>query len=528
MQVLTTASETRDSEDVGHFWRLRLMLDLLLFRCVDVLADAYGFRQAIVATTAAGSVYGLHSSDGHVLWSKRIPSPMGNGVPPALPYLFLCRGTGISHAVVVAQSESAWAVHELHPFSGKLLSVSDGASGEGTVLHATRLTQLAPADGSSRPPVMLVDDALGVHLHPHTAETTAALKSRLGDVFFYLHNAESGSLTGYEVGFDGDRFVALPRWSMALPGARGGGRPAVSLSSFPADAAVHSPVRVLGDRTVLHKYINRNLLAVGVEHAGEGGDFDEPSLQVMLVDAVSGRVVHSASHPGASGPLTMAMGDNWVVYHYWSPKALVHHMAVAELFVNTSIADDPLKLALGGAPDYTLRENGFDAFHHELPHVLSQGYAFASAVKAMAVTQTIAGLTPKFVLVATAAGQLYLLDRKFLDPRRPLVANPQKMSTADREEGLVPYGPSLGGIVTLAVATHRHTLARPRHITASATYLESTSLAFVVGLDLFMSRVAPAREFDRLNEDFNFVALVLSIIGLTVHFAAEALRILRL
>ena len=28
------------------------------------------------------------------------------------------------------------------------------------------------------------------------------------------------------------------------------------------------------------------------------------------------------------------------------------------------------------------------------------------------------------------------------------------------------------------------------------------------GLDLFLTRVAPAREFDRLNEDFNYVALV--------------------
>jgi len=107
-----------------------------------------------------------------------------------------------------------------------------------------------------------------------------------------------------------------------------------------------------------------------------------------------------------------------------------------------------------------------------------------------------------------------LLDKRFLDPRRPVV-NPQKMSNADKEEGLVPYGPSLGGISPLNVATHRYTVARPRSITASPTNLESTSLAFVLGLDLFMTRVAPAREFDRLTEDFNFVALVGAILFLT-------------
>lgn len=123
------------------------------------------------------------------------------------------------------------------------------------------------------------------------------------------------------------------------------------------------------------------------------------------------------------------------------------------------------------------------------------------------------------------------------------------MSTADREEGLVPYGPSLGGISPLSVASHVHAIARPRRILAAPTYLESTSLALVyapsvgrtrrlpcsqprrllhplllhlaaprrarrLGLDLFMTRVAPAREFDRLNEDFNYVALVAATMGL--------------
>jgi hypothetical protein len=80
----------------------------------------------------------------------------------------------------------------------------------------------------------------------------------------------------------------------------------------------------------------------------------------------------------------------------------------------------------------------------------------------------------------------------------------------------VPYGPSLGGISPLSVATHRHTVARPRHVASAPTQLESTSLALVTGLDLFMTRVAPAREFDRLNDEFNYVALVGAIIVLTI------------
>ena len=313
----------------------------------------------------------------------------------------------------------------------------------------------------------------------------------------------------------GGGYGAAPRWSMALPAADAlADRPPVSLASFPAAAAVHSPVRVLGDRSVLHKYVNRNLLAIGIEQPGDG-DFDEPSLQLMLVDTVSGRVVYTVRYHDAVGPLTLLMGENWLVWHYWSPKQLTYQVAVAELFTNSTASDDPLTLILGGGPDYSLREHGFDGFSHAPPHVLTQGYVFAAPLSAMAVTQTVAGLTPKFVLAATKAGQLVLLDKRFLDPRRPIVpGGPQKMSQFDREEGLVPYGPSLGGISPLSVASHRHTVARPRGIVAAPTYLESTSLVLMTGLDLFCTRVAPAREFDRLGEDFNYPALVVSIVAM--------------
>ena len=80
----------------------------------------------------------------------------------------------------------------------------------------------------------------------------------------------------------------------------------------------------------------------------------------------------------------------------------------------------------------------------------------------------------------------------------------------------MPYMPSLGGISPLSIMSHRHFIARPRRIDVAPTYLESTSLALLSGLDLFMTRCAPAREFDRLNEDFNYVALVFAIIFLIV------------
>jgi len=478
-------------------------------------ADPYGFRQAVVVTTAASKVFALHTSDGSVLWSRRIPPLQEGDEPPKLTFLLICRAGAHPQVIVVAQGASAWALHFLSPTSGKWLP-APALAGNGRILHAMRLTALAATFGMSQLPVLLLDDQMRVYLYPDTDETRQGVRSLVGDLFFYLHTASSGVLTGYALvsAPGGHGFQVVRRWALALPPEGPGQR--VHLADFSSDAAVHSPVRVLGDRTVLHKYVNRNLLAVGIEHPGDG-DFEDGSLLVMLVDTVSGRIVHSVTHPGMRGPLALLLGENWLVWHFWNPKALIYQMAVVELFTNSTNADDPVSLMLGGAPDYAVRENGFDAFAQAQPHVLSQSYAFAAPIQALAVTQTVQGITPKFVLVATTAGQLLLLDKRFLDPRRPHVpGGPAKMSVADKEEGLIPYGPSLGGISPLSVATHRHTIARPRTIIAAPTNLESTSLAFVIGLDLFMSRVAPAREFDRLNEDFNYMALILAIMGLAV------------
>jgi len=265
----------------------------------------------------------------------------------------------------------------------------------------------------------------------------------------------------------------------------------------------------------MHKYVNRNLLALGL--ATPQTSSDEAYVEVMLVDTVSGVVVHSARHAGCSAPLTMVMADHWLVYHYWCGNQFQYQMTATELYSNSTLTDDPIGLLLGGPLDYTDRANMFDAFAPAAaqPHVISQTYAYGTGVAAMGVTLTAAGLTPKSVILATTAGQLVAMSKNMLDPRRPLV-HPSKMSQQDREEGLVPYASTLGGVNPLTVLTHRHTLARPAHVLTAPTTLESTSLVVGFGLDLFLTRTAPAREFDRLNDDFNYFALFGAITFLIV------------
>lgn len=55
-----------------------------------------------------------------------------------------------------------------------------------------------------------------------------------------------------------------------------------------------------------------------------------------------------------------------------------------------------------------------------------------------------------------------------------------------------------------------------KKITVSPSKLESTSLVFVYGTDIFFAKVAPEKQFDVLTEDFNTAYFLLTLLGLFI------------
>ncbi len=75
---------------------------------------------------------------------------------------------------------------------------------------------------------------------------------------------------------------------------------------------VYSIGRVLGDRNVLYKYVNPNLLAVmtaGQSTLEKGID----TVSLYLIDVVVGRIIHSTLHRRASEPASLVVSENWVL-----------------------------------------------------------------------------------------------------------------------------------------------------------------------------------------------------------------------
>merc|ERR1719309_312916 len=100
-----------------------------------------------------------------------------------------------------------------------------------------------------------------------------------------------------------------------------------------------------------------------------------------------------------------------------------------------------------------------------------------------------------------------------VDPRRPPLnaVSPHVM----REPGIPPYIPELA-VMHESILNYNQTLQGVRDIVTSPSGLESTSLVFVYGLDLYGTRVTPSKGFDLIKEDFDYLMITSVIAGLAL------------
>jgi hypothetical protein len=261
--------------------------------------------------------------------------------------------------------------------------------------------------------------------------------------------------------------------------------------------SVHSPTKILGDKSVLEKYLNKNMLAVAAIYPQSGTVSER--LQVTLLDTITGNIIHSAFHQQAAGPIGIAQSENNIYYHYWNTQHLRVEISVLELYQR----------------DLDWSSTTFSSFLDSqccLPFVLQQTFVFPSRINAIGITETLQGITNKEILVGLFHGQLVGIHRSLLDARRPPKAT---ITATDREEGLLPYDPLIA-INMKSVLNYYKKVESISHIVTAPSLLESTSLVLAYGLDMFFTRTAPSNTFDLLNSDFNYQALIMTCVTLIV------------
>ena len=138
-------------------------------------------------------------------------------------------------------------------------------------------------------------------------------------------------------------------------------------------------------------------------------------------------------------------------------------------------------------------------------------YVLPKTITTATGTITQQGVAKKALVVGTAAGQVFTIDRMLIDPRRPM-ENP---TVAEKKDGLMKYDPFIA-FNYVDCATHNYSLVEgPHTIISASSRLESSSIILSVSrLDLHFNRVLPSMAFDLLSNDFNYPLLTIILSSL--------------
>ena len=440
-----------------------------------------GSRNLIVATSGK-QILALDSNDGGTIkWSQSDLARAGNiAAPTCIKTLYVRNGK-----VIVYFDDGS---------SAALLNATDGSIiGEKTDLPPfDKMTQVAGMHGLD--PVKVLTD--GTPQRADTFDTTAPIE---GSSLVTL--SASGNAVGWNMGSSPYKV-----WTL---------RPTAGFKFVNAvSRSIHDPIaaigNTLGDRNVLYKYLSPNLAVLTA--------LSSTALTMYLVEAITGAVLYTSTHEGinALAPVTSAMAENWFAYSYMEGQtgdsATSYQLVVAELYESDIVNDR-------GILQSATNVSSFDPGAVSKPHVRSQVFTIPQPISHMAVSQTSQGITSRQLLCSFPdSSSIAGIPRHLLDPRRPVDRAP---TASEQEEGLFQYSPILE-LDSRTYLTHMREVIGVEKIMSSPSLLESTSLVFAYGHDIFGTRINPSGSFDVLGKNFNKVQLLLTVVALAAGVGALA------
>ncbi|XP_073731284.1 ER membrane protein complex subunit 1 [Misgurnus anguillicaudatus] len=475
---------------MGHLWKL--FYDARKPRSsvkndevtIETLSrDEFNLQKMMLMVTASGKLFGIDSKSGTVLWRHYLQNIQPNSVfklmvqrttahfphPPQCTLLIKDKDTGLA------------SLHVFNPIFGKKSHSSVPALPR-PILQSLLLPII---DQDYAKVLLLVDDQYKVTAFPSTKNVLQQLQDTASSIFFYLVDTSQGKLSGFRLRKDLSTELI---WEVVIPTEV---QKIVAVKGKRANEHVHSQGRVMGDRSVLYKYLNPNLLAVVTESTDTHQE--RSFVGIFLIDGVTGRIVHEAVQRKAKGPVHFVHSENWVVYVYWNSKFRRNEFSVLELFEGAELYNSTVFSSL-------------DRPHP--PQVLQQSYIFPAPISTLEATLTEKGITSRHLLVGLPSGNILSLPKMFLDPRRP-----EMVSEQSREENLIPYAPEMP-IRTEWFINYNQTISRVRGIYTAPSGLESTCLVVAYGLDLYQTRVYPSKQFDVLKDDYDYVLISSVLFGL--------------
>ncbi|KAL8830335.1 MAG: hypothetical protein Q9191_001495 [Dirinaria sp. TL-2023a] len=451
--------------------------------------DTFGFNKIILLATERGRLIALDTGNqGRAIWNIEATKLNQDQHWQVL-------AIEVEDGIVIVRGAAGDVLH-VKILSGEILQQSDPGGVSSSLQTFASVTEVS---GSRKLIPINKDGSIGKFSKGSFAVGTVIATK-----------GEDGIVRGWDFGHDTAPSVA---WTF-VPAA---GEEISSIVSRPVQDPVASIGKALGDRNVLYKYLNPNLLLVATTTK------EAALASIYLIDSVSGEILYTTSHSevDTSHPIVATVAENFFAYTLKhdpstdldaaktpsSPKG--YQLIITELF-ESSIPNDrgPLGSSKNFSSIYPTRSVTSP------PHVISQAYLLLGPVSALATTSTLQSITPRSLLaLLPITNAIISLPRSIVDPRRPVDRDP---TPAETEEGLFRHQ-SIIDFEPKWVLNHKRDVLGLRNVITTPTALESTSAVFAWGaLDVFGTRVSPIGGFDSLGRGFSRGQLVLTVLGLAV------------
>ncbi|KAJ9490539.1 hypothetical protein VN97_g2729 [Penicillium thymicola] len=429
--------------------------------------DSFGVAKSVIVATKNGHVYALDTGNhGAVSWGIQAVETSQWNVKAILA------SPGV--ATIYSDDGSSVTVDVL---TGEIVSPIESSNSK---LHS--IAVFRAQDGSSLATVGVSEDGTPI----------TAFANEDG---FLVTTSADGRVLGWVA-----KDNKTPVWEFVPPS----GQKVVEATARPAHDPVASIGRVLGNRSVLYKYLNPNLaLVTAVDEQTHTASF-------YLLDGVSGKVLHAVTQAGVDSkqPIASVISENWFAYSFWGDVDGSESSAKGYQLVISELYESPFPNDRGVLDSTT---NYSSTATLPLPHVISQAFMIPEPISHMAVTQTRQGITTRQLLCTLpSSNSLVGIPRPVLDPRRPVDRDP---TTAEAEEGLFRYAPYLD-FDGKWYLSHTRDVAGIKAVLSCPTLLESTSLIFAYGSDIYGTRATPSQAFDILGKSFSKLQLVLTVVAL--------------
>ena len=315
---------------------------------------------------------------------------------------------------------------------------------------------------------------------PHSSVVIDPKTGRSGQVTAVFYPVLKCSLSSSGVAVVGSSSIGA-KYSLAFPES------SIASVSYASPAQTQVPVSVDPEGGLSWKFILENA-AIIVTSA--------ESLNVRLIDTITGRILWSSKIPSAQGPVHSVLVDNWAVVHYRSHQGW--EVLVAEFYRNKQ---DPGVWAIltGGKENPEISSR---------PQVVTRQFRFAPGpVRVISATSSKHGVAPRAVLFGLTNGEVLAMNKEgILSAKR----EPLALGTSPAEGSLPPLTPEIPYHPLWAV-TGVERLGKISAIASEGSFLESTAKVVVTGLDFYVTKVHVPSLFDALGDAFDYGLLVSSL-----------------